>query len=169
MTQHINIIVAVDRTGAIGRGGDLLYHISADLRNFRQLTTGHTVLMGRRTFESLPKGALPHRRNIVITHNDAFEAPGAEAFGSLEAALAATAPDEQVFIIGGGQVYERALPLAVRLFITEIDAGSTDADTYFPTLDPDDWHIDTEDDWQTDEKSGRRFRFVTLSRRTSQS
>ena len=94
----IRIIAATGRDGAIGRRGDLAFHISADLRRFKTLTTGHTVVMGRRTFESLPKGALPRRRNIVVTRNPAFSAPGAECAPSLEAALAmAASPQTDTF------------------------------------------------------------------------
>ena len=83
----MNLIVAIDRKGAIGRRGELLYHISADLRRFKALTTGHTVVMGRKTFESLPKGALPNRRNIVVSRQTGFSAPGIEVAHSLESAL----------------------------------------------------------------------------------
>ncbi|MDE6276878.1 MAG: dihydrofolate reductase, partial [Muribaculaceae bacterium] len=107
----ISIIVAIDRGGAIGRSGDLLYHIREDLRHFKALTVGNTVVMGRKTFESLPKGALPDRRNIVVTRNAQFSAPDIETAPSLEKALemAADGPGE-TFIIGGGKIYARALP-----------------------------------------------------------
>ena len=130
--MSVNIIVAIDRKGGIGRGGDLLFHISADLRRFKALTLGHTVVMGRKTFESLPKGALPGRRNIVVTRNAAYTAPGADIAHSLEEALAMASGE--IFIIGGAEIYRQALPLADKLFLTVINAEAENADTYFPVI-----------------------------------
>src|SRR5574344_1290931 len=106
---QITIIVCIARNNAIGLRNSLLYHLRADLRHFKELTTGHTVLMGRRTFQSLPKGALPNRRNIVLTRQD-ITFPGTESFPSLTEALSHCTPDEHVFIIGGASVYKEALP-----------------------------------------------------------
>lgn len=171
-SQHINIIVATTSDGAIGRGGDLLYHISDDLRNFRRLTTGHTVIMGRRTFESLPKGALPQRRNIVVSRNPEFNAPGIEVFPSLSAAVDSvlTAPavgdiDNEIFIIGGAQVYQQAIALAGRLYVTEIEAVADDADTFFPAIDPAEWALESAGQWTLDPKADVRYRFTCLSRK----
>ena len=135
----LHLIVAIDRDGAIGRKGDLLYHISADLKQFKARTMGNTIIMGRRTFESLPKGALPGRRNIVVTRNKAYTAPGAEVAHSLPEALAlaATNPVGEPYIIGGAEIYRQALPLADVLHLTLIDASTPDADTFFPDFDPD--------------------------------
>ena len=163
----ISIIVAIDRGGAIGRGGDLLYHIREDLRRFKSLTVGNTVVMGRKTFESLPKGALPDRRNIVVTRNPDFSAPGVETASSLEKALemAAEGPGE-TFIIGGGQLYARSLPHASRLCLTLVDAPApADADTFFPSVDPDRWHIVEQSAPATDPKTGLTYTFTTLARR----
>lgn len=112
----------------------MLWHIRGDLRRFKALTLGHTVVMGRRTFESLPKGALPGRRNIVVTRNSALSFPGAETAPGLDAALAMTAPDEKVFIIGGGEIYRLAMPLAAELDLTEVDGTIAGADTFFPEI-----------------------------------
>lgn len=133
----ISIIAAItaDRA-AIGRRGDLLFHISADLRHFKQLTSGHTVVMGRKTFESLPKGALPDRRNIVVTRNAAWSAPGVETATSIEEAMdlasqTDSASEPEIFIIGGGQLYAAALPLAGRMDLTIVDEPTpSDADTF---------------------------------------
>lgn len=134
----LNLIVAIDRQGAIGRKGDLLYHISADLKLFKAKTVGNTVIMGRRTFESLPKGALPQRRNIVVSRNKAYKAAGAEVAHSLEGALkmAESGPGE-AFVIGGAELYRAALPMADVLHLTLIDAETDGADTFFPDFDPD--------------------------------
>lgn len=132
-----SIIVAIDRNRAIGNAGDQLFYIREDLRHFKELTLGHPVIMGRKTFEALPRGPLPGRRNIVITRNPAFRPEGAETAPSLEAALAlcADANADEAFIIGGAQIYALALPLATDLYITEIDAAAPAADTYFPAFD----------------------------------
>lgn len=159
---NLSIIVAVDRQGGIGRDGDLLYHISADLRRFRQLTTGHSIIMGRRTFESLPKGALPDRRNIVISRNPAYSASGIETATSLDEAIAMAGDRDEAFIIGGASIYAEALPLAARIYLTEVDADSP-ADTYFPPLGPE-WRRTEEPPFETDPRSGISYRFVTLAR-----
>ena len=101
----ISIIVAIAQNGAIGYKGDLIYHLSADLRRFKELTTGHTVIMGRKTYESLPKGALPNRRNIVLTRQQGASFPGTEVYSSIDEALSKCSHDEKVYIMGGAQVY----------------------------------------------------------------
>lgn len=129
-----SIIVAIDRNGAIGNAGDQLFYIREDLRHFKELTLGHPIIMGRKTFEALPRGPLPGRRNIVITRNPDFHPEGAETAPSLEAALALCVDADEAFIIGGAQVYALALPVATDLYITEIDAAAPTADTYFPAF-----------------------------------
>ena len=131
----VTIIAAITSDkGAIGRKGDLIYHVSADLKHFKALTTGHTVVMGRRTFDSLPKGALPNRRNIVVTRNAELKPIGAETAGSLEEALA-MCEGQEVFVIGGGEIYRQALGLADRLNLTMVDEPTpVDADTFFPAM-----------------------------------
>lgn len=162
----ISIIVAVAANRAIGLRGGLIYRLSADLRRFKMLTTGHTVVMGRRTFESLPKGALPNRRNIVLSRSarpDAF--PGAEVFPSLEAALAACRPEEQVFIIGGASVYAEALPLADRLCLTHLDATPPEADVFFPAYDAAEWQCVASESHEPDEKNEVPYTFADYVRR----
>lgn len=162
----LTIIAAITaRRGAIGRKGDLIYHISADLKHFKELTTGHTVLMGRRTFLSLPKGALPKRRNIVITSDTEWTAPNVETAHSLDEALALTAADSEIFVIGGVQVYAETLAVADRLCITLIDAPEPDdADTFFPPIDPSLWEITDMSPRFTD-PAGIPYTFVTFSRK----
>ncbi|MCM1067567.1 MAG: dihydrofolate reductase [Muribaculaceae bacterium] len=155
----MNLIVAIDRKGAIGRKGQLLHHISADLRRFKALTTGHTVVMGRKTFESLPKGALPNRRNIVVSRTPAYSAPGIEVAQSLDAALAMAGED--AFVIGGAEIYRQALPKARTLHLTVIDAESDDADTFFPAIPLDDFRVEAIEIHEGDPA----FRFVTLVRK----
>ncbi len=162
----IKIIAAVGRDGAIGRRGELAFHISADLRRFKALTTGHTVVMGRRTFESLPKGALPNRRNIVVTRNPQFSAPGVETASSLQNALdMGAASDGDTFIIGGGEIYAQAIPQAGELLLTEVDADCPGADTFFPIVSPEEWELNDAADYETDAKSGLSYRFVCFCRK----
>lgn len=162
----VTIIAAITAgKGAIGRKGDMIYHISDDLKRFKALTTGHTVVMGRRTFESLPKGALPDRRNIVITRSRDFAADRTEVARSLEEALAMAGGDGEVFIIGGGQVYAEALPLADRLEITLIEAPDPDdADTFFPPVDPSEWQMTEMTESRPDSRTGIPHRFLTFGR-----
>lgn len=157
----ISLIAAVARNRAIGYQNKLLYWLPNDLRRFKSLTTGHTIVMGRRTFESLPKGALPNRRNIVLSRS-ATAFPGTEAFPTLEAALAACRPDEEVFVIGGASVYRQALPLADRLCLTEIDDTPAQADAFFP--DYSDWHAVWDEQHEPDERHAYRYRFVDYVR-----
>ena len=127
----IHIIAAIDQNRGLGVGGDMLYHFREDLRRFKAITMGHTLIMGRKTFDSLPGGALPGRRNIVITRNAGWQAPGAERASSLAEAIA-MAGDAEIFIIGGGQIYTQALPLADELDLTLIHSAAPVVDTYFP-------------------------------------
>ena len=113
----IQLICALTENNAIGNKGQLIYYLPADLKHFKALTTGHTILMGRKTFESLPKGALPNRRNIVITHQADYTAPGIEVFHSLEEALTDCTPAEEVFIIGGESVYTADIHLSDRMCV----------------------------------------------------
>lgn len=165
MKARVNIIAAVAPDGAIGRRGDLLFHVSADLRRFKALTMGCPVIMGRKTFESLPKGALPGRRNIVITRDASWTAPGAETASSPEAAVAMCDGAGEVFIIGGSTVYAQTLALADRMCLTRFDRTLPDADCFFPAVDGEVWTVVECSEWETDEKSGVGYRFETLERR----
>lgn len=166
----ISIIAAVALDGAIGRQGGLVCHIREDMRHFRRLTMGHPVVMGRKTFESLPGGALPGRRNVVVTRNSAYHAEGIETFPSLEQAIQRLRADSvgdadtEIFIIGGGEIYRQVLPFATRLYLTQIDASFADADTHFPEVNPAQWHLDDASEWSEDAQSGIRYRMVCLSR-----
>lgn len=161
--MNVNIIVAVTRTGAIGRDGDMLYHISGDLRNFKAVTMGCPVIMGRRTFESLPRGPLPGRHNIVITRNTGLSIQGVTVVHSFDEALKAAADAGEVFVIGGGEIYRQAMPSAHILYLTEIDSDA-DGDTHFPAIDPSVWHEADVSEWQSDPRTGVRYRFRRLTR-----
>jgi dihydrofolate reductase len=133
----LTLIAALDRQRAIGRGGGLLWHESADLKNLRRLTMGCPVIMGRKTWDSLPERfrPLPGRRNIVVTRQASWQAQGAERAASLDHALALASGAGKAFVIGGGELYALALPRADELVLTEIDTAFDNADTFFPTFD----------------------------------
>ncbi len=155
----INIIAAISANNAIGFQNKLLYWLPNDLKRFKALTTGHTIIMGRKTFQSFPKGALPNRRNVVLTRSKmAF--PGAEVFPSLEDALASCSENEEVYVIGGASVYEQALPLADRLCLTEVEDTPKEADAFFPEFDKTQWEVSFDEAHDTDERHAQRYRFV---------
>lgn len=161
----ISIIVAIAQNRAIGYKGDLIYHLSADLKRFKALTTGHTVLMGRKTFESLPKGALPNRRNIVLTRQQGVSFPGTEVYPSLAEALEHCTPGERVFIIGGAQIYVQALELADELEITLVHDTPAEADTFFPDyISNGRWKLISQEDHDPDEKNPFPYSFLTYRR-----
>lgn len=169
----ISIIVAIAENNAIGYKNKLIYWLPNDLKRFKALTTGNTIIMGRKTFESLPKGALPNRRNIVISRSaqaDAF--PGAECYPTLEAAIEAAKTgytlngetSTEVYIIGGASVYEQALAFADRLCLTYIYDTPDDADTFFPTFDKNEWKETFREEHDVDEKHNQRYAFIDLVR-----
>ena len=160
----ISIIAAVARNMAIGRGNELIYWLPNDLRRFKALTTGHTIIMGRRTFQSLPKGALPNRRNIVLTRSGK-EFPGAETYSSLREALDSCLPSEEVFVIGGATVYAEALLLADRLCLTEVDDEPEGADAFFPQVSSDLWKVSSREEHGKDEKHDYTYTFTDYIRR----
>ena len=157
----ISIIAAVAKNRAIGYKNKLLYWLPNDLKRFKALTTGHTIIMGRKTYESLPKGALPNRRNVVLSRSEK-EFPGCEVFPSLKEALKHCQPDEDVYIIGGASVYSQAMTIADRLCLTEIDDTPTEADAFFPPYD--DWNVAEREEHDVDEKHAYRYAFVDYVR-----
>lgn len=160
----ISIIVAVARNGAIGKNNDLIYHLSGDLKRFKALTTGHSIIMGRHTFESFPKGALPNRRNIVLSRQAGLTLPGAEVYGSLAEALDACKGEEEVFVIGGGSIYRQALPIADKLLLTLVDDTPAEADTFFPPLVTSEWEITSIEHHAADERNAYNYSFIDCKR-----
>lgn len=161
---RIELVAAVARNGAIGRGNALLWHEPLDQRHFRQLTMGAPVLMGRRTWDSLPARfrPLPGRRNLVLSRNPAWQAEGAEAVPSLGAALARLAEAPRVCVIGGAELYAQALPLADALVLTEIDAD-LEGDVFFPPWDRREFSQTAREAHTA--ADGTRFAFVRYERR----
>ncbi len=136
--NNISIIVAIAENRAIGKDNRLLWHLSDDLKRFKKLTTGHTLIMGRNTFLSLPNGALPNRRHIVITDQTNEKFDGCEMARSIEEAIELAGNEEECFVIGGGMVYAQFLPLAGKLYLTQVHE-SFEADTFFPEIDFSQW------------------------------
>ncbi len=162
--SKISIIVAVDRNMAIGFDNKLLFWLPNDLKRFKALTSGNTIIMGRKTFESLPKGALPNRRNIVLSRNTDLRCEGAEVYHSLEAALEHCKDEESVYIIGGETIYRQAMPMADELCITEVDAVAEKADAFFPTIDLNIWKEKSREFHPADEKHLCSYAFVDYIR-----
>ncbi len=154
----ISIIVAIAENGAIGANNHLLCHLPDDLKRFKALTSGHTVIMGRKTFESLPNGALPNRRNIVIS-GTVKTLPNCECVDSLEKALSLCSSEKEVFIIGGATIYEQSLPFADKLYITRIHHHFSDADTFLH-IDLKNWKETKRKEIPQDEKHRFSYSFV---------
>ena len=164
----ISIIVAIAENYAIGKKGDLLCHLPEDLKHFKQITSGKTVLMGERTFFSLPKHPLPNRRNIVLTDVQGKTFEGAEAVYSIpELVERAKSKDksEEAFVIGGGMVYRQMMPLADKLYITHIHHSWEDADTFFPEIDAKVWKQLSAERHEADDKNPYDYTFAEYGRR----
>ena len=159
----LNIIVAVSENLAIGRAGDIPWHIGDDLRYFKRITSGNTLIMGRRTWESIGCRPLKNRRNIVVSRTLAAQ-EGMEVATSLEAALQMAAAAAEVFIMGGGQLYREAMPLAERLYVTHVHTVIDDADTFFPVINPLCWSLTEISETFTDPESGLSYEFAVYGR-----
>ena len=152
---RVTMIAAVGRNGVIGDGEAMPWHLSEDLKYFKRQTMGHPMMMGRRTFDSM--GTLPGRRSIVITRQPDWHHAGAETAHSLAEALALAGPSDEVFVVGGGEIYREAMPYAARLLITEVHQSPAGSVT-FPPIDPEDWH-------ETSREEHDGFAWVTFERR----
>lgn len=157
----VTFIVAMDRNRGIGLHNKLPWHLPADLKFFRHTTTGHAVLMGRKTYESIGK-PLPNRTNVVLTRDPGFRAEGVTVLHSPEEAVRQF-EDGELFVIGGAEIFNRLLPLADKLLVTWID-HEFEADTFFPELREDEWRVTSRTPGVTDEKNPYKFEFVTYER-----
>lgn len=155
----LSIIACISQTNrAIGYQNRLLYHIKSDLTRFRELTTGHAIIMGRKTYESLPNGALPHRRNIVVSRS-LKEMEGCEVYPNLEEALkAAEGEFGETFIIGGESIYRQSLPAARKLYLTVVNDAPQQADAFFPEINPEEWELIEK---EMRNENGLSFSFLT--------
>ncbi|MBZ0088704.1 MAG: dihydrofolate reductase [Thermomonas sp.] len=167
MTNHespVSLLAALDRNYAIGKGNDLPWHLPDDLKRFKALTLGKTVLMGRKTAESLGR-ALPNRRNLVLTRSGQLPHAGMQAVGTLEQAVAlATAAGSELCVIGGGEVFALALPLATQMFLTWVDVEVEGANAYFPRFDPGQWRETARSRHPADARHALAFAFVDYVR-----
>jgi dihydrofolate reductase len=157
----VSIVVAIAENYAIGKNNQLLWHMPADLKHFKNITSGHTVIMGRKTYDSVGK-PLPNRRNIIVTRQD-IKIEGCEVVKSIEDALALCANEDEVFIVGGAEIYKLAMSKTDRIYLTIIH-HSFDADTLFPEIDYMEWKETAREDHQPDEKNKFPYSFITLER-----
>ena len=162
MSSKVSLIVAVAKNGVIGTGGTMPWHITEDFAHFKAVTLGHSVVMGRKTYESIGR-PLPRRRNIVITRNAELSIEGCEMATSLEAALALCEGEEEVFVIGGGEIYRQAMPLADKLYITHVGI-EVEGDTCFPNIDPTVWREVCREDFERGKDFEHPFSFVDYER-----
>jgi dihydrofolate reductase len=164
--KNISIIVAIARNLAIGKDNDLLWHIPEDLKRFKKLTTGHTIIMGKRTFESLPVRPLPNRRSIVITDVPGEVIPGCVMAYSIDEAVSLCEPDKENFIIGGGSVYRQFMHLADRLYLTIVDKDF-EADIFYPEINFDEWTEVDRQDCKAMDTLGFDYSYITLNKKIS--
>lgn len=158
----LSIIVAAAENNVIGRDNGLVWRLSADLKRFKALTTGHTILMGRKTYESVGK-ALPNRRNIVISRNPEYKAEGCEVVRGVEEALELTKGEDEVFVTGGGTIYKELWDRADRLYLTVVHRVC-EGDTVIPPVDPDKWKEISREVHQADEKNECDYTFINYER-----
>lgn len=169
--MKVSICVAVAENGVIGRDGDLPWKLSSDLKRFKAETMGKPIVMGRKTWQSFPKRPLPGRLNIVVTRDRAFQADGAEVAGSLDEALALArvrarcmAGVDEICVIGGGEIYRQAMPLADELHVTHV-AATPDGDTVFPAIDPQTWVAVSSQEFPAGERDSHATRYTIYRRR----
>ena len=160
----ISIIVAADENNAIGKDNNLLCYLPNDLKYFKSVTQGCPVIMGRKTFESLPKGALPNRRNIVITRNKDLHFENCEMVSSIEEAINLCKDEPEIFFIGGGTIYNEAINVADKLYLTRIHHSFDGTDTSFPVINPATWKEVAREDHQPDEKHKYAYSFITFQK-----
>lgn len=159
----LSIVVAIAENNAIGKDNQLLWHLPADLKHFKQITTGHTIIMGRKTYDSIGR-PLPNRRNIVITRSQGLEIPGIEVVNHLDEAVGLCSNEAEVFIIGGAEIYKLALARTNRIYLTRVHK-SYDADAFFPEIDTNTWEETAVERHEPDEKNSLAYTFSTLLRK----
>ncbi|QIA06924.1 dihydrofolate reductase [Draconibacterium halophilum] len=161
--KNISIIVAIAENFAIGKNNDLLFHLPNDLKHFKEITSGHTIIMGRNTLLSLPKWPLPNRRHIVVTDKQDDIFPGCETVSSINEAIEKVKDETEAFIIGGGMIYKQFFPVAGKLYLTLVHK-SFDADTYFPEVNYSEWNEVKREDLN-DEKNNFDYSYLELERK----
>lgn len=162
--MKLTIIAAMSENRVIGKNNDLIWHLPDDLKHFKDLTKGHHVIMGRKTFESMNKKPLPHRVNIIVTRDKTYKAPGCILVHTLEDGIQKAEGDNQPFVIGGGKIYKQAMDYA-RVIELTIVRHKFKGDTYFPLIDEQDWKKVREEHHEADEKHRYSFDFVRFERK----
>lgn len=157
----LSLIACLDRNHAIGHQNRLIYHIKEDMARFKELTTAHTIIMGRKTFESLPHGALPRRRNIIVSRTFGH-IEGCTVYASLAEALEHETHQEEIFVIGGESIYRQTLPLADKLYLTVVDKATEKADSFFPSIEETEWLLTKK---EMRNENGLPFSFLTYERK----
>lgn len=161
----VSIIVAIDQNNAIGKDKNLLCYLPNDLKEFKRITSGHAIIMGRKTFESLPNGALPNRNNIVLSSNTNLECKGCALVHDLQTAIAMCKAEKEIFIIGGATLYNEAIAFADRMYVTHIEHAFDGADTFFPSIDLNLWKEVSRKENMADDKNSYVHSFVVYERR----
>ncbi|NDV77354.1 dihydrofolate reductase [Dysgonomonas sp. 511] len=159
-----SIIVAADEANAIGKDNNLLCHLPNDLKYFKAVTSGFPVIMGRKTFESLPKGALPNRRNIVVTRNKGLKFENCEIASTIEEAIELCKYEKQIFFIGGGTIYKEVIDIADNIYLTRIHHTFGGTDTFFPEVNPKIWEIAYKEDHPADQKHKYAYSFIRFEK-----
>ncbi len=161
--MQLSIIVAIAENYAIGKDNDLLWHLPQDLKRFKEITTGHTIVMGRKTFASIGK-PLPNRHSVVITRDENFKCEGVTVVHSIKEALEVVQNEEEVFVIGGGAIYKETLHLATKLYLTTVHS-TFEADTFFPKFDRSEWQLLKKEELPKNEKNLFEATFEILERK----
>ena len=163
MSPKVTLIAAAAENNALGKDSDLVWHLPDDFKRFKALTTGHHIVMGRKTFETFPK-VLPHRTHIIITRQENYKATGAIVVNSLDDALSYAHDDDNTYIIGGGEIYAMAMQKATHIELTRVH-GNFEADTFFPEIDEKNWKLIKEEFHPKDERHKYSFTYLTYARR----
>ncbi|MFQ5703328.1 MAG: dihydrofolate reductase [Gemmatimonadales bacterium] len=158
----VSLVAAMSENGVIGMKGDLPWHLPTDLARFKELTTGHTIIMGRKTFDSVGR-PLPNRRTIVVTRDENFVREGVVTSNSIEQALTLVDGEDEVFVVGGGEIYRLALPLVDRIYLTVVHA-ELEGDTFFPHIDTTEWTLVRDERHEADAKHGYAYSFQLYER-----
>ncbi|MBN2523470.1 MAG: dihydrofolate reductase [Bacteroidales bacterium] len=162
--KNISIIAAIGKNNELGKGNQLLWHIPGDMKRFKRITSGHMVIMGRKTFHSINNKPLSNRRNIVLTRDTSLYFPNVGIVHSVDEALELVKSESEVFILGGATVYEQFLPFTHRMYLTRVHRGYN-ADAFFPVYDESNWYVIERKDIVDDKQAGVDYSFVTLKRR----
>ena len=157
--MKLSLIAGIGKNNELGKGNTLLWHMPNDLKHFKEITSGKTVIMGRKTFESIGR-PLPNRRNIIITRDKEYNAEGIEVVHSLNEAIEKVKNDDEIFIIGGGDIYKQAIDKADKLYITHIEEEDFEADSFFPIIDKEIWQETKREEFKKDENNHYDYSFI---------